>query len=503
MGFSSDRVSASSAPWTPLESRATRTGAVALPALRTAAERETAGDAVHLESAHPRSALSSAARYEEARVRRLAAVAAQGCSNAGADASGRDKAVETAVVVGGGPGGLAAAVKLAERGVKVTVLELRAGDYARPHHLNLRQNTVDALHYLGVFDAVMERSGWMHEEHLAHDGVSIASTPLPPDAARLHDDALTMLEDDSVLQVRISDVENALYERARALGVSFHDGVRADLLPDAENGAYSVTMQPVRHDGGGFIASGPPTPLGTPDLVVVADGANSQTRAQLGIDFESHSEPRYYLGGQVEVPIGPVTRKYARQAEEGGVQRLMATGHARYPSVWVSVEVGEGVRTMGHDERVRALCNGASAVLFQEVQPAQISWGAGQITRVQDRIASRFTAGSNVVLYGDAGRTGDVWTSGGLNLALTADVLNLMHLVDNLESGRRSRDAALDFYGRHMRRSSSSWHVVAANARVEDAAAAGVSAASPGTPGVALSPPSPVKASHPNRGGTS
>ena len=63
---------------------------------------------------------------------------------------------EQAIVVGGGPAGLAAAVALAKRGLDVTVMELRADEkgekplHARPHQISLRQDTLEQLKDLGA-----------------------------------------------------------------------------------------------------------------------------------------------------------------------------------------------------------------------------------------------------------------------------------------------------------------------------------------------------------------
>ena len=70
------------------------------------------------------------------------------------------RVIENALVIGGGPAGLAAAIKLAERGIQVVILEMRSPDYSRPHHLNAREDTLHSLRDLGVYEQVRQASGW-------------------------------------------------------------------------------------------------------------------------------------------------------------------------------------------------------------------------------------------------------------------------------------------------------------------------------------------------------
>lgn len=352
-----------------------------------------------------------------------------------AEAVRRD--IETALIIGGGPAGLAAAIKLAERGIQVVVLEMRSADYSRPHHLNAREDTVHSLRDLGVYESVRQASGW--EEH------PVCETRWTPQ----HGQADLTLAGESVGQVRISDVERALHEKSRRLGIIFLEGQTARLEPGSD-GMYSVVAQPV---GGGLAE-----PMGQPDLVVVADGANSPTRKALGIPFKEESSGRYYLGGLVEKPIGPDFRKVGLH-EGKALYHMMATGHSKYPSTWVSVEGPPSLQTMTPEERTKYLAERSEVLLQQKVNPEDISWGAGQITMVQNRRAERCTAGSNVVLVGDALRTGSVWVSGGLNLALTTDVYNLEQVVDGINIKGHSRERALEDYEFRSTVATKAWHV--------------------------------------------
>lgn len=355
--------------------------------------------------------------------------------------------VEKALVVGGGPGGLAAAIKMAEQGIRVTVVEVRDSDYQRPHHLNARLSTLQEFQEFGIYDQVREASGWSDEVDQAIQG-KVALVPR------------TIVQSESVAQVRISDVEKALYQRAQQLGIEYIPHHRAHLGEPDENGLYSVELEKVSLESGVPVGTGQRQAYGKPDLVVVCDGAGSPTRKSLGIDFLEESEPRVYLGGQVNQALDVEDKGYKKLASLEGDQlrHYMATGHQKYPQTWVSVEADAGVRQLSPEERTEYLAQRASAVMGKRITAEDISWGAGQITVVQNRRAERTVAGSNVVLLGDSVRTGSVWQSGGLNLALTADIRNLTRTLESINQSGFTREAALKNYDNRSRVATTAWH---------------------------------------------
>lgn len=358
---------------------------------------------------------------------------------------GFQKPVQEVVVVGGGPGGLAAAIELAERGIKARVIEVRSADYQRPHHLNARMSTLHSFEDYGIYEDVKEASGFSEE--------------LSPMKGRALKNGPQVIQSESVAQVRISDVEKALYKRAMELGVEYIPHHRVVMGEPDENGMYSVRLEQVEVVDGRVVGTGKLSEVLHPDLVIGADGAGSPTRAALGIGLVDESDPRIYLGGLVEKPLSPeggYVRVACMEGEE--LRHYMATGHKKYPQTWVSVEAGEGVKSLSPEERTDYLAQRASAVMGFRVKPEDISWGAGQITVVQNRRAERTVAGNNVVFIGDAVRTGSVWQSGGLNLALTSDISNLVRLVDNINMRSHSREHALYEYNLRANHATRAWH---------------------------------------------
>lgn len=377
-------------------------------------------------------------------------------------------AIKQALIIGAGPGGLAAAIALAKQNIDVTVIELRADEkgekplHARPHQISLRQTSLDSLKELNVYDEVIEKSGFVEKESVIKHGPGkreVKEKVPKPSSVRRNTTYIHpgMLETDSVSQVRISDIEKATYNEAKRLGVKIEAGQTAELRKNGTS--YSVTAHQVDKN---LEKTGKSTDYGTPDLVVVADGAGSPTRTALGIEFKEESEARLYLGGHVQKGIGPQTTKVALQ--EGGFTRhIMGTGHKQYDQTWVSVEITPEEAKRSPKERTALLAEKSQWVFDdQKINPADVGWGAGQLTTVQNRRADHITAGDNVVLFGDAAGTGSVWVGGGLNLALTTHLKALDRLVESMATAR-AKEPHLKIYGKTIQWATTRWHKAGAS----------------------------------------
>jgi hypothetical protein len=166
-----------------------------------------------------------------------------------------------------------------------------------------------------------------------------------------------------------------------------------------------------------------------------------------------------YLGGLVEQPLEAANNYRKLACYEGEeLRHYMATGHARYPQTWVSVEADESVRQLSPEERTSYLAHRASLVMGKKIRPEDITWGAGQITVVQNRKAETTTSGNNLVMIGDSVRTGSVWQSGGLNLAMTSDIKNVVQLVHHINAQDFSREHALYQYNLRTQAATRAWH---------------------------------------------
>lgn len=327
------------------------------------------------------------------------------------------------VVVGGGLAGLAGALVLARKGVRVTVLEARDENYSRPLHLNMKGLALKRLDRLGMLDEVLGRSGYTAEQ------VEGIRAQFPPDDQTPEE----MMDSSLLARVRISDLEQVLYERVAREGVEFR-GHTTGHLHREEDGNYSVISQRGRLEGADFVPEGVPQELGTPDLVLVTDGANSRTREQLGVEFRGESKTTWFVGALVNKPVGPVTTQQVKETSTGFLQHMMVTGHSRYPQSWALIEMEPRAVELPDQERTRYVCRKASELFREQISLEDLAWGGTHLSKVQNRRASQTRLG-NVLILGDAARTGFAWSSGGANLALTADLDSLLDLVEGLERG--------------------------------------------------------------------
>lgn len=381
--------------------------------------------------------------------------------------SGRDSGIRTALVIGGGPAGLAAALALTKLDCKVTVVEMRADEsgehplHARPHQISLRQDSLETFKEHGAYEDLMSKSGYAtREERIHHGPERVDFDTKEPQAVHTARDTIFLnpafIHSDSTSQIRISDGEKALYKQALEQGVEFRVGEVADLVHDEQTDNYSALLQKAEVTNDGQLKRHGPQQTFEADLVVAADGAGSPTRKAVGIEFLEESEPVHYLGGLVSQGIGPVTRKVTVNEEDGLKRHIMGTGHDVYDDTWVSVEVTPTEAALPKEERIALLQDKAKYAVNRPVELTDITWGAGHVTTVANRRAEKTTAGNNLVLIGDAAGTGSVWVGGGLNLALTTHLKALENLV--VSSRIPHRENHFNIYDRTLQWATTHWH---------------------------------------------
>lgn len=168
--------------------------------------------------------------------------------------------VQNVLIVGGGFTGLTAAIALAQRGVKVTLVE-RAKAWARVGHgLTIQGNALRAFRELGVIDEILAKGQSENSLTLYFaDGRVMAEMPTP----RTGGDDLP-----ATIGALRPDLHEILVRRAESLGVEIRLGLE---LTSFENNGEDATS--VLSDG----------TTETWDLIVVAEGIKSTTRPALGI----------------------------------------------------------------------------------------------------------------------------------------------------------------------------------------------------------------------------
>ncbi|MPS68486.1 MAG: FAD-dependent oxidoreductase [Novosphingobium sp.] len=167
------------------------------------------------------------------------------------------------LVIGGGIGGLSAAIALLRKGHRVTVIERDPEWSVYGVGIIQQSNVVRAMDQLGVLEAFLDAAcGFDAVEIYLPDGTRVARIPTP----RLVEGR------PSNVGIGRRALQKVLGDSARALGAEIRLGVTVELLDQDETGVF------VRFSDGSD---------GRYDVVVGADGVYSQTRRMVLPQAES------------------------------------------------------------------------------------------------------------------------------------------------------------------------------------------------------------------------
>jgi 2-polyprenyl-6-methoxyphenol hydroxylase-like FAD-dependent oxidoreductase len=168
--------------------------------------------------------------------------------------------VSSVLVVGGGITGSMLALGLAQRGVRVDLVEISPVWHGVGHGITVQGNALAALAKVGVLDEVLRRGVPFDQLRMRRaDGSLIAEVPTP----RTGGPGLP-----ATLGALRSDLQAVLCERVYAAGVTVRLGLTIRALAQDSRQAYAEFS-----DGS----------TGRYDLVVGADGIRSAVRPMLGI----------------------------------------------------------------------------------------------------------------------------------------------------------------------------------------------------------------------------
>lgn len=281
----------------------------------------------------------------------------------------------TAVVVGAGIGGLAAAIALQRSGVTVRVLERSATLQPVGFGITLAPNAMAALEQLGVADAIGRRGHPPHLIEIRHpDGKTIRRVDMTPiwKAARssmvmVQRSALqeTLLNALGHPRIELSTEATALHHEDGAVSVTTATGLtlRADIVIGADG--FGSTIRRLLHP-----AEPPPRPSGYWALRGLARGASE------------------LLGGLSAIGyLGPGVEAAAVHAGEDAVYWYVSFLAADAPTQSADVQ---GVLTRGlapQDSTFQAII--ASSDHAVRVEPLFMrdplwSWGRGSVTLLGD-----------------------------------------------------------------------------------------------------------------------
>lgn len=365
-------------------------------------------------------------------------------------------AVDSLVVVGQGPTGLLTAVLTkadeANAHTQVYVVEKRGADgamsYTRPTQLAVRHGflcLLDRARAPGGEHSVLtllQQRGQLHmlgndtppetiDRRTGQRTTKIVPKKGEISAARAVVNPRPMLAEVSVALLETRHLEQALRDVAQEIsGLHLLNGYEVSLLatgqaaPDGKP-ALAVTLEAVGKDEQGrWKRTGESTPIGVPDLIVAADGVQSQTVHDAGLGLRVGKPAGRFVAGTVAIPPGPITRRNVvlEDATTVFVNRAGDIGEAwviaELPRSWTAADAKDKAKVAAHFASV------AADVL--ELPAVQIMWGGDSSFLLTPTITTEPGRG-NFMPVGDASGNNHFnvggGTVGGAHEALVAALL--------------------------------------------------------------------------------
>lgn len=330
------------------------------------------------------------------------------------------------IIAGAGPVGTVAAYRLAERGVKVLLLESEAGVKEDMRASTFHASTLDMMDELGVLDDLLAQG---------------LKAPVYQYLNRQTGKALTLdLTEVADVLKHPYRLQCEQFKLARLLYKKLSDHPNATVL-------YSHRVVHFSQDDKGVtVHAENPFEIAhfTGDYLIAADGASSLVRKWLGVKFEGFTYPEKFLTLSTEWPLEKHFDKlpyvsYVADPTEWCVL-------LRVPTLWrvlVPASESQSDEYLLSDEKKNAIFQGLIGH-GEEVQTKHRT-----IYRVHQRVATTFRV-NRVLLVGDAAHLNNPLGGLGMNSGIH-DVWNLTDKLLQIFQQGGNADALLDLYDRQRR----------------------------------------------------
>lgn len=371
-----------------------------------------------------------------------------------------------AVVSGGSIGGMMAAMLLAKEGYDVHVYEKREA-YTRNIQWLARQALADELAsidqdlYRRFYQEVARplEKGSIHIEK----GVSRTKSHMElrdTDPWELPKSAAELMASPSIFSIEARVFETFLKTQAALRNVHFHTGsIHLEQCGDS----YAVEGQEQ-----------------VPDLIVIAEGANSETRKKLGIRQQrmigrillgadetpsiarSLRGQRLQIAGAIGINSGGVMIKHVRTEND---LRLLTgvVGHADSDKTWIVADIDpsfDGADQETIDNEFRRLASLALELPLERIKDlVLVGPRDGEPIRpfiLEQKVSDKAAIGDNVILTGDAVGNCHWSVGGGMQLAAVSHIERLKALISDLAQGILKGEA-LKKYSEGILSDSSYW----------------------------------------------
>lgn len=382
-----------------------------------------------------------------------------------------------AVVKGGGPGGLAAAIALAQSGFLVHVIEKRPARDIGKGRMNLvalRAEGIRQLEALGAFQyALTSKSGNGTKGSITPMTTTKTINELPPLNGPFPWPLLHYVgpEDYNVPEkineqlpssyINLGDIEDCLTRAAKNLGVTFTYHATISLHKDISSESYTCFLLENNHN---------PISLGTPDLIICASGKND-TALQDELNFSRRSgdflsdanlpdldssdplalrfhdtedklesQQMYVFGIRHPVEAGYVethVRKYPNHGEEPIIEIQMNQPNAAHFILQPPRSMTSPDLEMYILSRINARLGSKYTSLQAIKDSGNVSWGdPTKSVVIETSTAPKNVYGDNVVLVGDCAMSCTPSSGIGAEIALTVDSQSVRRLGEALVNAK-------------------------------------------------------------------
>ncbi|QFY41202.1 FAD-binding monooxygenase [Candidatus Methylospira mobilis] len=322
------------------------------------------------------------------------------------------------LVAGAGPTGLSLAITLRRYGVPVRIVDHAAEPAGVSKALAVWSASMEALHGMGVMDALLEEGTSLHSLRIGDGDRELAAMAIGEGIDSPYPFPLLLSQ---------ARTERILTARLSALGVEVERGVELTGLSQDRDGVSAE----LKH------ADGRTETLQTPYLVG-CDGARSAVRHALGIEYKGYTEPQTYLLGDVLIEGGDLDHRsiYVWWNNDGTVMLFPFE-----EAIW---------RVFA----VRQAGSGDEPVTLAELQDHMDRHGPSGLSlhgpswlsafRINERLAEHYRSG-RCFLAGDAAHIHSPAGGQGMNTGIQ-DAVNLGWKLAYVQQGAGDADILLDSY---------------------------------------------------------
>jgi 2-polyprenyl-6-methoxyphenol hydroxylase-like FAD-dependent oxidoreductase len=370
-----------------------------------------------------------------------------------------------ALVTGAGPTGLAIANQLRRDGFDEVVVVDTRDVLDRLNCVGIKEESIDHAAQLGALQPLLDsRADRLHGielyDRVRDSGFSKESPPLQPKAP-VPFDPINSLTGPSLILSPINEIQHAHNVAAVEAGVV----VAAKASLSMKRGPGGFFQAKVKQGNRSWTVA-------RPDLVVVAEGANSPTRDSLGVKMK---EPG--VGGIIETwAIGnvfyPAEKSFAGltlfNAQPLGFSNCLVNAKTGQINVSVSLPVGTnptpeetGPIIQARAAEMLNLHNEAHGV-ERRYAPDELplSWVLEKVVHVTQGKADQMTVGENVVLAGDTATHDSPLAAMGINAGTSTHVAAASKLGKAILA-RKNRPQAMAQYAQTLNQSGDLWHTFA------------------------------------------